>query len=687
MGNIFSSSNGPDPSEINIKGLTENINDIAVHYILKQNSIDLLRLTDKEYYDNLIILTSKILDSRLNNLEIGLINDKIKGETIGNAVFSLIPSTDKIKNKMISNIAKFYIKIITIYSAIVSTIDPQYSYQDEEGQVHFFYLKDIEAYKKIPKGVTPTLTNLTNPMNLCRKRLNILKHKLDISDPDIVTINPGQQLCDNMVESTNLSQEVGIRELDLLYYDIFDYNTKTWSKRSKKMDEVYKTDLTLFYKIFTGKNNRPSEIKSFKDIELLDFRTIKYCREDPFFKQELFISKQDERIQEYIKHIQLIEDSVTTHRSTLSEILSNIFIDKIVDGEKNYTINPSLTLDDIKILETRTRDTIINMYGDCEKSFIEALIIFEKIYEEKSNNIASKRLQTEQRYNTNNIIAPAVPIVTNLNTDSFTNLSKVNRPLYETPFNKSKEPLFQSPETIQTESINTEPQTIQPMTIPSEPITHNQPAYNNLPSEPITYNQPAYNNLPSENSKYIENDVERIVSNDENITQEVNQNYNNNLYEIEPEYNKNLNEEQNNNSDLIQNFPETIPRPIYQNNLETLQNTNDKQPPYTESYISPPIEYQKNQSYNESPVKNQLSSPQETDIKQTTEIPEQSSVQPIKNESFIDFVKKNITNLMPNSEKTNEITNPTIPKPTIVTTNKPIEPIIETTPRINQPTL
>ena len=37
--------------------LASHIDDIAVHYILNQNTIDLLRLTDKEYYDNLIILT------------------------------------------------------------------------------------------------------------------------------------------------------------------------------------------------------------------------------------------------------------------------------------------------------------------------------------------------------------------------------------------------------------------------------------------------------------------------------------------------------------------------------------------------------------------------------------------------------------------------------------------------------
>jgi hypothetical protein len=51
MGNTFSSPDQP----MDMKSLSSHIDDIAIHYILKQNTIDLLRLTDKEYYDNLIM--------------------------------------------------------------------------------------------------------------------------------------------------------------------------------------------------------------------------------------------------------------------------------------------------------------------------------------------------------------------------------------------------------------------------------------------------------------------------------------------------------------------------------------------------------------------------------------------------------------------------------------------------------
>ena len=477
MGNATSSPNGANrPPYTNINNLSKEIDDIAIHYILKQNTIDLLRLTDKEYYDNLIILTSKIIDHRLNNMEIGVLNNRVNGtvprekndETIGEAIFSLIPETDKIKNKMIINISKFYIKIITIYSAIVSTIDPQYSYEDEQGQKQVFYLKDIDDYKHIPRGTTPMITQISNPMNLCRKRLNILKNKLDMSDPDIFVLNPGEKLCDND-SHVKLSDEVGIKELDLLYYDIFDYEKKTWSKRSRKMDIIYKKELTLFYQIFTGKSKRPPEVKSFRDIELLDYRTLEYCRPNDLFMKEIEVSKNNEQIREYLDNIKMIEDSTVIYRQKLSEILKKIFVmtvssvnesnremfggffwkkeepitptvNPLLNLNYEYTINPELTLEQIKQLEEETRTTIMYLYTNCQKNFIKALLTFEKIYDEQSKNISEERLNQLNTFNSSQPLSSSQPI-NGLKTDTFSNLQSISVPLYKTSFNQPNRPI------------------------------------------------------------------------------------------------------------------------------------------------------------------------------------------------------------------------------------------------------
>ena len=385
MGNTTSTE------QSDIGSLATQIDEIAIHYILNQNTIDLLRLTDKEYYDNLIILTGNVIEKKLNHLELGFLNQRIFGKSSIGEVLDIVPANNKLKEKVIFNISKFYIKIIMIYSAIATTIDPQYAYEDENGVKKLFYLKDMDAYKHIPKSVKPVLVQLTNPLNLCRKRLSILKNKLDFNvDDTFIKINPGEKLCS--LSTTNLlTDEVGIKELDSLYYDIFDYNTKTWSKRSKKMKMKYNKDLILFYQIFTGKQVKPAEIKSFHDIELLDMSSLEQCN-DVRFMQDILVKKNDVLVQQYIQKINMIEETTKKYKSKLIGILKELFVIKLTDNETTYTINPDLTLDHIINIETETRDTILNLYTSCEKYFIQGLIIFEKIYDEQVKTLNVERI-------------------------------------------------------------------------------------------------------------------------------------------------------------------------------------------------------------------------------------------------------------------------------------------------------
>jgi hypothetical protein len=379
---------------ININSLASEVDDIALNYILTQNTIDLLRLTDKEYYDNLIILTSSVIEKRFNSLELGFLQQRIFGKQ--NDAMDIVPASNKIKEQVIFNISKFYIKIIMIYGAIATTIDPQYSYE-VNGVKRTFYLKEMSEYKNIPRNVTPELVNLTNPMNLCRKRLTILKNKLDPQyDEKTVKLNPGEQLC-SLSSTTSLTDEVGIKELDLLYFDIFDYETKTWSKRSAKMKQKYNKDLTLFYQIFTGKVELPESITSFNDIELLDLSTIDNCSRDSF-KKDLLVSNENRLVKMYQEKIKLIEQSTQIYRSKLVNLLKELFLMEEKDGVRKRVINPKLTLDHILIIENDTRDTILNLYTSCEKYFIQALILFEKIYDEQVKSLNENRVDFIDNY-------------------------------------------------------------------------------------------------------------------------------------------------------------------------------------------------------------------------------------------------------------------------------------------------
>jgi hypothetical protein len=96
MGNNTSS----EPNDIS--SLASQVDDIAINYILTQNTIDLLRLTDKEYYDNLIILTSGVIRKRFNGLELGFLDQRVNGTVVSDLV-NIVPSSNKMKERAISN--------------------------------------------------------------------------------------------------------------------------------------------------------------------------------------------------------------------------------------------------------------------------------------------------------------------------------------------------------------------------------------------------------------------------------------------------------------------------------------------------------------------------------------------------------------------------------------------------------
>ena len=103
------------------------------------------------------------------------------------------------------------------------------------------------------------------------------------------------------------------------------------------------------------------------------------------------ISKENKLVKQYKEKIDLIQSSTEDNRNQLYAILKELFVIKVIDNEQSYTINPSLTLDKILLLEEQTRNIILNLYISCEKYFIQALIIFENIYESKDYTISELR--------------------------------------------------------------------------------------------------------------------------------------------------------------------------------------------------------------------------------------------------------------------------------------------------------
>ena len=124
-------------------------------------------LSDINYCNNLVILTSDILKKNFDAIEIDYLANRIKnGEEVNimtkdKVVHSSKKGFEKLdeknatkKKRLCIGIAKFYIKIAHVFAAIVTTINPTYKYNDSNGKTQVVNLMNKN---KIPKNLTEIL--------------------------------------------------------------------------------------------------------------------------------------------------------------------------------------------------------------------------------------------------------------------------------------------------------------------------------------------------------------------------------------------------------------------------------------------------------------------------------------------------------------------------------------------------
>jgi hypothetical protein len=161
------------------------IDSIATKYILTQNFSDMKKLEDKDYCNDLTILTSDVIYDRLNNMEIEYLNQRTKQGVVVDELTKdkIIFLQKKYQNKLdIHNevkkrrvcigIAKFYIKVAHLFSAIVSTINPVYTYKNQFGEKQEYAFMDKMA---IPEEVRKTAK--MSKLGLCHRRINSMMIK------------------------------------------------------------------------------------------------------------------------------------------------------------------------------------------------------------------------------------------------------------------------------------------------------------------------------------------------------------------------------------------------------------------------------------------------------------------------------------------------------------------------------
>lgn len=401
------------PEDRKQKSLSQIIDYIATTYILTQNFNDMKNLSDTQYCNNLVVLTSKVIAENLNNMEVKFLAQRIKdGVEINEMTKDRIIYFDKNKldNLDISNktqkrrlcigIAKFYVKIAHLFAAVVTTINPSFTYKDNYGGQKEVGL--LEKHK-LPAGADTTIKRI----NICSKRLNALVNNqdFDVSKDENVTIKPNfcyMNYDTKRGKEKTFYDEPGIPELEKLYYDKYDYDVgKFTGMTDKTRKELYEKDVETFYKIYTGNKDIPKDtlgnpkVRRFKDIPLRDFHKSKGCTSNGIYNRSYTGKLKNKLFAKYAEHIKAMMKSTEELQNKLIGVLDNLFVIALNPNtkKKQTIINPKLNEKKLQELVDITRGVIVEMYVKCEDDFIKGLQIFEAIVEKQIMDTSQRQIQ------------------------------------------------------------------------------------------------------------------------------------------------------------------------------------------------------------------------------------------------------------------------------------------------------
>ena len=413
MGNTTSSNSNKSPKK-EFDNFYDIVDYIATYYILTMDFKSLSKLSEKDYCDKLVVLTSDIIERYFNNTEVTYLAQRVRGGLEVNDLkkerLSFI-NKDNLESLDISNdaqkslkkkrvcigIAKFYVKIAHVFAAIVMTINPVYSYKDATGQTVKTGLMEKD---KIPKNVERKLYKL----NICDNRIRALKKGEEFDDvANTVTIQP--RVCDMNSTKTGLektlSDEPGITELMNLYLDDnYDYSNGTFTGMSESTRKQFNKDLQLFYTAFTGNETMPPEITKFSDIKLRDYSKKPGCQSDkPIFKSKYKLDKKNELFVKYAENTKKMIQSAADNQSKLLDVINEIFT-YVIDPystKKVIRINPKLTEDSLQKAIEKTRKFIIELYIKCESDYVNGIKIYEAIVEAKILETTQKQIENLEK--------------------------------------------------------------------------------------------------------------------------------------------------------------------------------------------------------------------------------------------------------------------------------------------------
>ena len=230
---MFSGLFGNVPSKINSKSdLEKKVNVIFTDYILKQSFNKYDETMNLKDYDDKIYTTKETLEKALSKLETKEIemlskegNNVLKKKkeviVLNNSNLKKNIFDAKHRKAILDKNARFYVKLHEIYNAIVATLDPVYSYTNNNKEV-FFRLSEYKEHLQKIKDKPIQLRSEYSNSSVVNKRLEILKTAFDSSGNPSLNMNKvcSVDLQNDKTIPTKLIELKGMKELEMLFMDL-----------------------------------------------------------------------------------------------------------------------------------------------------------------------------------------------------------------------------------------------------------------------------------------------------------------------------------------------------------------------------------------------------------------------------------------------------------------------------------
>ena len=416
---VFQSNN-----DFQCQDFYNKIDDIATNYILTMDFKSLKKLSEKEYCDKLVLMTSDIFQNQLNSMEVKYLlqrtqfgaNEDPNAEYLNEMKkrkfffymndeknkfdkFDVTLNSDEMnhsdKSRVCIGIAKFYIIIAHLFASIVKTINPVYSYSDGNGN-------EIEIDFFNRDRIPPNVETQVKKISICDNRLRALKENIQVDDNNEIYFIKNN--CEINIEKKTLNNEPGIYEFQNLYLDDnYDYLTGNFTSKSEASNEIFKEDLKRFYTEFTGEEHMPLDITKFSDIKLKHFKKEECVNNEESIYEN---NENSDYFKLYAENIRTMMQNTQQGQQKLLEILNLVFIPK---DENKFIISPELNEELLYALVGETRKIIMNLYLTCERDYTNGIKIYTELVKEIEYKNTERQIESLNREH-NKLVSEYTPI-------------------------------------------------------------------------------------------------------------------------------------------------------------------------------------------------------------------------------------------------------------------------------------